>query len=725
MSAIKLILSLIHPLAIVKKFTLWGGGGGGGQPASTTQTQELPEWARGYAKDVLAKGQALTDVSQNPYQPYGAQRIADFGSLQKTAMGSVASPESWGKNVQGYMSPYMQNVVEQQQRNAREMAGAQAGALNAKAAQMGAFGGSGVALQRAAQERDLNKQLEGIQATGLQTAFQQGTQQANQALGQQMQLGALQQAQEQKGYDTAYQDFLTQKNYPYQQLSYMANLVRGTPMGMNTQSQVYQAPGNQLGQLAGLGTMAYGMSKMAEGGQVQGYDDGGSIMDKFNDPSAMLVEMDKLTDAQLQAIIQAPSTRAEGEAAKQELAQRASEDRGLSNAWEQVPYSNRQNIVRAAGGGVLAFKDEGLVDTGANLGGVSAIPYYLPGASEERDRLNALPGKWLGGIGDALSSGWDKFTEGTTIEAQRNEKRAEKERAQAARDDERALTEFDRATDDYMTARADTMKNKPTTKGISTVGGKSGPRAPGVTTSPAGVSTTPAAGGANTFEENFKTAQRLMADPEAAADRKALRELSAAQMARPAELKRQAMNDFLMQYGAGVAQAASKPGATLLGSLGGGAPAGISALMANRKAVAAAQDNNLKMQIEQRKYDIAERKNDRTAMISAAHNMQILQQQQATLGETIRHNKASEGLMGQRLAASNNAMDRAVMQTKANIWTKSVADANKNFMMLPPAEKQRYGSPEGYAKALFQEGWANAMPQLELMGKMSKDDVGG
>jgi hypothetical protein len=29
---------------------------------TTTQTMELPEWARGYAKDTLAKGSALTDI---------------------------------------------------------------------------------------------------------------------------------------------------------------------------------------------------------------------------------------------------------------------------------------------------------------------------------------------------------------------------------------------------------------------------------------------------------------------------------------------------------------------------------------------------------------------------------------------------------------------------------------------------------------------------------------
>lgn len=281
MFKIKYLLDFFFPKLMVDS-----GGGGGNAPAqSQTQTQELPEWARGYAKDVLAKGQALTDLWQNPYTEYTGKRNADLGSLQKTAIGSVASPEAWAQNVQGYMSPYMQNVVAQQQRNIREQAGAQAGAINAKAAQMNAFGGSGVALQRAAQERDLLKQLEGVQATGLQTAFQQGTQQANTALGQQMQLGALQQGKEQQALDTAYQDFLSQKNYPYQQLSYMSNLIRGTPMGMNTTSQVYQAPPSSASQLAGLGTAAIGAARLA------GAKKGGSTKDIKKRAPAGLAEL--------------------------------------------------------------------------------------------------------------------------------------------------------------------------------------------------------------------------------------------------------------------------------------------------------------------------------------------------------------------------------------------------------------------------------------------------
>ena len=52
------------------------------QKAST----ELPEWAKPYAKDILAKGQALTDVNQNPYQTYNQDRIAGFSPMQQQAM---------------------------------------------------------------------------------------------------------------------------------------------------------------------------------------------------------------------------------------------------------------------------------------------------------------------------------------------------------------------------------------------------------------------------------------------------------------------------------------------------------------------------------------------------------------------------------------------------------------------------------------------------------------
>ena len=139
---------------------------------------------------------------------------------------------------------------------------------NAQAAQSGAFGGSRQGVLQAEGQRNLNQQLNDIQAQGSNAAFQNAQNQYNTGLGQELQMGGMQQSQNQQGLNTAYNDFLAQKNYPYQQLSYMSNLIRGTPMGMNQTSQVYQAPPNPLSQMAGLGTAGYAVSQMKTGGSV-------------------------------------------------------------------------------------------------------------------------------------------------------------------------------------------------------------------------------------------------------------------------------------------------------------------------------------------------------------------------------------------------------------------------------------------------------------------------
>jgi len=121
----------------------------------------------------------------------------------------------------------------------------------------------------------------GLGLQGLQTALTGAGQLANigqQGFAQQMdinklqqQYGTQQQAQEQAGMDIAYQDFLNQQRYPYQQLEFMSNILRGTPMGTTT--SLYAPTASPLSQLAGAGTALYGASQlMKDGGEVQAKD---------------------------------------------------------------------------------------------------------------------------------------------------------------------------------------------------------------------------------------------------------------------------------------------------------------------------------------------------------------------------------------------------------------------------------------------------------------------
>lgn len=202
------------------------GGGGGSQPASQTVTQQnaVSAYAAPYVENMLGKAQALTN---QPYQTYGGERTADFTDLQNQAQQGAAGlsmPGQFGQAsdlagasgigalrsvgqagmyggmgaglgmqaanagnqynqmatnpyaTQAFMSPYMQNVVDAQNREAARSSQMQGQQQQAEAVGRGAFGGSRDALMRAERERNLATTMNTNQATGLQNAFNQAQQ---------------------------------------------------------------------------------------------------------------------------------------------------------------------------------------------------------------------------------------------------------------------------------------------------------------------------------------------------------------------------------------------------------------------------------------------------------------------------------------------------------------------------------------------------------------------
>ena len=82
--------------------------------------------------------------------------------------------------------------------------------------------------------------------------------------------GLQQQGQAQAGLNNQYQDYLTQLNYPYQQLGFMSNILRGVPLSQASNA-VYQAAPSSASQLAGIGTVGaglYGLSGKKKGGSI-------------------------------------------------------------------------------------------------------------------------------------------------------------------------------------------------------------------------------------------------------------------------------------------------------------------------------------------------------------------------------------------------------------------------------------------------------------------------
>ena len=304
-----------------------------------------------YAEKLLGTAELYTDLNENPYQQYMKDRQAQFTPLQQqsfenaglmqtapqlgdaTALAGMsglgalntqytfnpyAPQQALGDNVKQYMSPYIQNVVERQQADARRQSAIAEQAQGAQAARSGAFGGSGDYLMRGQARGNLARQMGDIQARGLQDAYTQAMAQFNTAQGQnqaaqqlnaqqqqfgaglglqglqtsmtgakslaeigqtqygqniglldvQNRFGTQQQQQIQNQLNTEYQDFLNYQNQPYKQMGFMSDMIRGLPMSQLS-STMYQQPPSMVQQAAGLGITGKALGVFAEGGSVE------------------------------------------------------------------------------------------------------------------------------------------------------------------------------------------------------------------------------------------------------------------------------------------------------------------------------------------------------------------------------------------------------------------------------------------------------------------------
>lgn len=143
-------------------------------------------------------GPNLTQFSMAAPQSVQAQQLgspqmgaAQTGFAPSLDYFQMGGPEAFGVQQAGqYMSPYMQQVVDTQKREA--MRDAQQGQLvqDLGAARQGTYGGSRQLLAGLERERQLGQRLGDIQATGSQAAYQQAQQQFNAEQGLRQQAGA-------------------------------------------------------------------------------------------------------------------------------------------------------------------------------------------------------------------------------------------------------------------------------------------------------------------------------------------------------------------------------------------------------------------------------------------------------------------------------------------------------------------------------------------------------
>jgi len=221
--------------------------GGGGSSGGSTSTTSIPSYARPYVENMLGRAQGLMD---REYQTYDYDRIAGFSPMQQQVQNQAAgynlpgqtgqasgiasdvasraqqagqyqagtfgnqfaAPQAYNPGqftafqaagpqqlstddftkagtAEAYMSPYMQNVVDIQKREAGRQSGIMQQQQQAQMAQAGAYGGSRQAIIEAERQRNLGTQMGDIQAQGSQAAWQQAQQQFNADQARRLQAG--------------------------------------------------------------------------------------------------------------------------------------------------------------------------------------------------------------------------------------------------------------------------------------------------------------------------------------------------------------------------------------------------------------------------------------------------------------------------------------------------------------------------------------------------------
>lgn len=151
------------------------GGAPMAQAAQTGFAPNIQAYQMAPAERVAAQqvGTPLMSAAQTAFQPN--LQAFQMGPAERVATQTFAAPGS----AESFMSPYMQNVVEIEKREAQRASDIAAQREGAQFARAGAFGGARQAIVEAERGRNLAQQMGDIQSRGLQSAFQQAQQQFN------------------------------------------------------------------------------------------------------------------------------------------------------------------------------------------------------------------------------------------------------------------------------------------------------------------------------------------------------------------------------------------------------------------------------------------------------------------------------------------------------------------------------------------------------------------
>ena len=275
-------------------------------PVETTNitTTEIPKYIAEPTADII--GEAM-DVSKEAYVPYTGPRLAGLSQMEKDAAAQAQAMKGIGAlrgtqaytaataagapaigGVGQYMTDYNKRVADVAAQQMKDQSAIQQQGIAAKAVQAGGLDSTRFAIQEAERQKNLTSGLGDLytkaQAAAYQTALKASQQDQAQQLrsgmamgtlgaqaqtmeqadiAQQLGIGALGRGLDQTALDISYTDFLSERDYPKEQLGFVSNIIRGAPFPSQTTSvgQIPQAqPAPFFQQAMGLGMQGLGMA---------------------------------------------------------------------------------------------------------------------------------------------------------------------------------------------------------------------------------------------------------------------------------------------------------------------------------------------------------------------------------------------------------------------------------------------------------------------------------
>lgn len=282
-----------------------GGSSGGDQ--EITQKVQLPPWADEGGRDTYNRATKYVDV---PYLNYTGPRIASFApeteqafDLGRSTTGewrpfvNEASERLGGLTTQwtdpgvsdSYMNPYTGGVSDIAARELKRAYDVNRKDRNAAAVAAGGFGDAQHGVAEAEAERNYLQGIGDIYTKGAEAAYQSGMQafqsdrdargraaEGSASLAQLVpqlnssdllnlsQIGQTRENKAQQSLDLAYQDFLNQREYPYERTNWLSGILSGTPLAQSSTQTTSGGGPSSLGQYLGaaqslgsLGMLAY------------------------------------------------------------------------------------------------------------------------------------------------------------------------------------------------------------------------------------------------------------------------------------------------------------------------------------------------------------------------------------------------------------------------------------------------------------------------------------